>query len=65
MAVIVNGEQKSADPGTTLKQFLEATGTRVRVAVELNGRVVPRESFDKVVLKDGDSLEIVTLVGGG
>jgi sulfur carrier protein ThiS len=38
---------------------------QVRVAVELNGQVVPRAEFANVHLRDGDRLEVVTLVGGG
>ena len=33
--------------------------------LELNGQVVPRQDFSKAHLRDGDNLEVVTLVGGG
>ena len=36
-----------------------------RVAVELNLEIVPPEQFEKTILKDGDSLEIVRFVQGG
>lgn len=36
-----------------------------RVAVELNGDIVKRSDFDKVVVKEDDSMEIVNFVGGG
>jgi sulfur carrier protein len=35
------------------------------VAVELNLDVVPRAKHAETLLRDGDRLEIVTLVGGG
>jgi len=38
---------------------------RDRVAVELNGRIVPRSEYAGVVLGDGDAVEIVGFVGGG
>ena len=36
-----------------------------RIAIELNGAIVSRKDYDKVTLKDGDSMEIVHFVGGG
>lgn len=38
---------------------------RVRAAVAVNGRVVPRRVWDETRLKDGDEIEIVAPVGGG
>jgi thiamine biosynthesis protein ThiS len=35
------------------------------VAVEVNCDLVPRRSFEATALKEGDQIEIVTLVGGG
>ncbi len=36
-----------------------------RVAVELNGDVVPRAEHDARTLSAGDRVEVVTFVGGG
>lgn len=36
-----------------------------RVAVELNGEIIPKAAFGQTVLKDGDQLEVVSFVGGG
>jgi sulfur carrier protein len=36
-----------------------------RVAVELNGEIVPRSRYADTPLADGDRLEIVGAVGGG
>ena len=35
------------------------------VAVERNGEIVPRATFDATTLQAADTLEIVTFVGGG
>ena len=36
-----------------------------RVAVELNGEIVPRGKYAETILQDGDKVEIVHFVGGG
>jgi len=64
--VIANGEPRGVPDGITLAAFVEVLNLPgSRVAVELNGRLVPRERFPSVVLAAGDRLEVVTLVGGG
>ena len=35
------------------------------IAVERNGSTVKRNDYDKTVLQDGDTVEIVQFVGGG
>ncbi len=35
------------------------------IAVERNGSIVKRNDYDKTVLQDGDTVEIVQFVGGG
>lgn len=56
-----------AEGGTTsvagLLEALDLAGKRV--AVELNGDVVPRAEHATRTLGDGDTVEVVTFVGGG
>ena len=68
MKLIVNGQSREMPDGATVAELLAADkieAAQVRVAVELNGQVVPRLDFAKVRLGEGDRLEVVTLVGGG
>lgn len=63
--VKINGQLAEA-AGKTVAQIVEEQGLNVqRVAVELNGDIVKRSDFDKVVVKEDDSMEIVNFVGGG
>lgn len=63
--VKINGQPAEA-AGKTVAQIVEEKGLNVqRVAVELNGDIVKRSDFDKVVVKEDDSMEIVNFVGGG
>lgn len=66
MVVHVNGEPLELDGHTTVRALIERLGLgRGPVAVERNGEVVPRVEHPATPLCDGDTLEIVHLVGGG
>ena len=66
MTITLNGEPRELTDGTTMAQLLEQLALEPRrVAVERNRQLLPRRLYGDTVLADGDSLEIVTLVGGG
>ena len=67
MQLKVNGEQRSLDAGLThLNQVIEALGHHPKlVVVEFNGLILTPDRWAEQAMKDGDSLEIVTIVGGG
>ena len=63
--VTVNGT-KADIAGMTVAAYLASAGyDPARVAVEQNGAIVPKARYDAVVLNDGDSVEVVSFVGGG
>ncbi|MBO5007254.1 MAG: sulfur carrier protein ThiS [Clostridia bacterium] len=63
--VKINGEQLGID-GYSMTEYLLSAGYDIkRVAVELNGNILPKADYDETLLKDGDSLEVVSFVGGG
>ena len=63
--VKVNGEEKNVS-GKTIAEYLATTNYDMkRIATELNGDIVPKAQYAQTVLKDGDSIEIVSFVGGG
>ncbi|MBU5459710.1 sulfur carrier protein ThiS [Anaerostipes sp. MSJ-23] len=63
----VNGEAKKlSGDSVVLADFLVQEGYKQgRIAVEHNGRIVPKGEYGQVVLSDSDTLEVVTFVGGG
>lgn len=62
----INGITLEVGREMALRDLLESKGYKTsRVAVELNGEIVPRSKYDQVMVSDGDSLEIVNIVGGG
>ena len=63
--VKVNGEPLDI-AGKTLAEYLATTSYDMkRIATELNGDIVPKAAYADTVLADGDSIEIVSFVGGG
>jgi sulfur carrier protein len=65
MTITVNAEQREVPPGTTVSSLLEMLNLKPRnVAVELNRRLLRTEKYD-TALNEGDSVEVVTFVGGG
>jgi sulfur carrier protein len=66
MRITVNGETREMGDGLTVETLLDALELRGKpCAVEVNRDVVPRREHAARLLSDGDSIEIVTLVGGG
>ena len=62
----VNGDLTEQLEGLTVNEFLQKNGYKKEyVAVECNGQIVPKKEYDTVVLKNQDSLEVVSFVGGG
>ena len=63
--VKVNGIELNL-AGRTLADYLaEGSYDPGRIAVERNGEIVPKRAYGQTVLQEGDSLEIVSFVGGG
>ena len=63
--VKVNGTELDI-AGKTLTEYLATTNYDMkRIAVERNGDIVPKAQYGEPVLQDGDSLEVVSFVGGG
>ena len=66
MQILLNGEPRHVEAGTTLDALVEAEGLAGRrVAIELNGEIVPRSRHSGQALAEGDRMEIVHALGGG
>ncbi|MDD6396676.1 MAG: sulfur carrier protein ThiS [Acutalibacteraceae bacterium] len=61
----INGKDVDA-AGKTLSEYLADTDYEPsRIAVEINEEIVPKSQYDKIILADGDVVEVVSFVGGG
>jgi thiamine biosynthesis protein ThiS len=66
ISITVNGEQRSAQPGTSVIELLRDMGLDSgRVAIERNLEILSRPEWQKTILQSGDRYEIVQFVGGG
>ena len=64
--LFLNGEARTIAAGETLLDLLAALKRDPRtVAVEKNGRIVPRSEYGAAPLAAGDRIEIVHFVQGG
>ncbi len=66
MRIVVNGQTESAAPKVTVASLIETHNLEpLRVAVEVNEKLVRRRDFEQTQLQADDRVEIVTFVGGG
>ena len=69
MKIKVNGEEKKIEidqENALLSTALSSMGYKPNtIVVELNNLIINSIKWEEVKLKDGDNLEIVSIVGGG
>ena len=69
MKIKVNGEERIIEldqENALLSQALNSMGYKNNtIVVELNNLIINSTKWGEVRLKDGDNLEIVSIVGGG
>ena len=66
IALEINGKRVELDAPEPLLAYLERIGVDPRaIAVEHNGEILQRPDYSRAVLRDGDHVEIVRMVGGG
>ena len=66
MKIIVNGAPRDVPEGLNIASLIESLGIPGdRVAIERNQRIVRKAEWTATVVQAGDSIEVVTFVGGG
>lgn len=66
MQITVNGEPQELADGATVSDLLQHRRLDPRyLAAEVNRQVIPRAKHAQHILRQGDVVEVVTLVGGG
>ncbi len=66
MDIQLNGQPQALPDQSTVATLLHQQGlAERRVAVEVNGEIIPRSQHASRVLQAGDRIEIVHALGGG
>ncbi len=66
ISLTVNGKERELEGSTGLLRFLELSQIEPGfIAIAHNGVVLHHDEYDRVMLEEGDTLEIVRMVGGG
>ena len=66
MKFTVNGKAREMDGDPTVADYIRQLGVSpLAVAVELDGTIVKRDTFETTPLHEGAKLEIVRMMGGG
>ena len=62
----LNGNPYEINRETNLNQLLNMLKIqKTKVAIEVNGVIVDKNKYPKVILNKGDKVEIVHFIGGG
>ena len=66
ISITVNGESVQIPGEMTVEHLLDVVDVPPNyLAVEINADVVPRQTYADTIVRAGDAVEVVTLVGGG
>jgi len=66
MTIQLNGKDHTLDAPISVEQLLQSIGLGEKpVVVELNQRALFPREYAGHLLKDGDTLEIITIAAGG
>ena len=66
MKITVNGNKMEFQEDISVQGMLEAMNNQNKmIVIEKNLEIVSKENFSQTILKEGDSIEIISFVGGG
>lgn len=66
ISIVLNGQEHRMPERATVETLLQSLDIKPgRLAVEINREIVPRTRYAEAGIREGDRIEIVTLVGGG
>lgn len=66
MLITVNGQPREVSEQITVLDLLRQLGVKPEItAVQRNAEIINRKAVDTTVLMDGDTVELIRIVGGG
>ncbi|MBM5782111.1 MAG: sulfur carrier protein ThiS [Pelagibacterales bacterium] len=64
--IILNGEEKFVEKHTTIADLIQELELDIKkVAIEKDLEIISPDFFSKIVLNEGNKVEIVHFIGGG
>lgn len=64
--MIINGKQFKFKENSNISEILDYLKiNKDSVVVEVNLNIIPRKDYDSFLLKENDSIEVLSFVGGG
>ena len=66
MYITLNGQKKEVSPSQNLREVVGRFSQNSAVLIaEVNGTIIKKAQWDAVGVNDGDTIELVSFVGGG
>jgi sulfur carrier protein len=66
MQIVLNGAATEFPRDLTARELVERLAlTGKRIAMEVNGEILPRSTYAERRINEGDKVEIIHAVGGG
>jgi len=65
MRLQLNGKEREVGEVRTVEELIQSLGIHRMIVVEHNGAILDRDAYPTTALREGDTLEIVHMVGGG
>ena len=66
LTIFVNGDPFNCEPSMSLSDLLKYLNVSIdSVVIEHNNNIINRMQFDSLYFCHNDSIEIITIVGGG
>ena len=66
MNIIINGQTRQLPNSLNVSEIVgKFCKEKTPVIAEVNGEIVQKLQWDEIILKDGDTIELVSFVGGG
>ncbi len=64
--MIINGKEFKIKENSNISEILTYLKLNKNyVVVEVNFNIIPKEKYDSFLLKENDSIEVLSFVGGG
>ena len=66
MKIKINGKDQLIEDQISLESLLSKIKLKKeKIAIEVNGKIIPKKDYKKYHLKEKDKIEVVSFVGGG